>query len=69
VKCGESLVVTPGHLPPWILAVTDPANVETFRRQLSGGPEQGVMIRSDGAFAGEWPLPGGPAPATTCPSS
>lgn len=67
VTCGESVVVIPQRPQPWEVVVKDAADKEIFRRLLSGSPEQGVLIRSDGSFGGSWPLPGGPAPATICP--
>jgi hypothetical protein len=69
VRCGESTAVTPQSPPPWEIVVTDLSGAELLRKTSSDAPEQGVIVRSDGARAGEWPLPGGPAPATTCPPS
>lgn len=67
VPCGESVTVMPRQSPPWEVLVVDVAGSELLRETLSDAPEQGVLIRSDGVIAGPWPLPGGPAPATSCP--
>ena len=69
VHCGESTTVAPSEVPPWELVVTDASGTELLRQVLSSALDQGVVIRSDGAHAGEWPVPGGPAPAVTCPAS
>lgn len=68
VRCGTGLALTPQTSPPWDVVIVDATTSEQlFRREFSDAPDQEVVIRSDGASAGPWPMPGGPAPATTCP--
>lgn len=69
VGCGQSATVTPQQLPPWEIIIVDASGAELLRKTLSDAPEQGVIIRSDAVRAGPWPIPGGPAPAMSCPPS
>jgi hypothetical protein len=67
VRCGQSRTVALDQARPWEVRVVDGAGLELLRKPLSDDPDQGVLVRSDGALAGPQPVPGGPAPISTCP--